>query len=145
MISIQFSLHSSPPSCLAPTLVTLFQNSHVAPSLRCVHIHFFSLLMRKTLPCVPSSRDLFIFLFLCYLYFGTFPFHVVYFYLIPFVICNICVLKNVSRNINQIICLYLELAYWLYYFTSPLKASIFISLLPPSLSQRPQSLPIVPL
>ena len=33
------SIFTPPPSCLTPSLVALFQNSHMAPSLPYVHIH----------------------------------------------------------------------------------------------------------
>ena len=78
-----------PLFCLTPILVTLVQNSHVAPSLPCVH-NVYSLLIEKDicdcwnvsikLPCVCvclSSGDLFtlsvkVSYFLCYLYFSIF-------------------------------------------------------------------------
>jgi hypothetical protein len=81
------------PSCLAPTLMTIFQNAHIMLSLLCLHIHFISCDWERHL-CVCmclSSGDLFIFfgkifLFLFLLFvlfiFQYFPFHVVSFCII---------------------------------------------------------------
>ena len=97
--SIQFPL---PFSCLAPTLMAIIQNCHVEPSLSCVHIYLLSSDWEKVcgcrnvsvkLPCVYSyvclspkrslhffgKSFLFLFLFLCYPYFGTFFPHFLFF------------------------------------------------------------------